>query len=66
MAIINNIVIILLLSLFTIYMEERTKEKSAKTVFTVLCVSGHPQSDKKNAGISELKKVRKLGEGLEK
>jgi len=47
-------------------MEERTKEKSAKTVFTVLCVSGHPQSDKKNAGIPELKKVRKLGESLEK
>lgn len=47
-------------------MEKRTMEKSAKTVFAVLFVSGHPQSDKKNAGISELKKVRKLGEGLEK
>ena len=46
-------------------MEERTK-KSAKKSFTVLCVSGHPPSDKKNAGIPELKKVRKLGEGLEK
>ena len=48
------------------YMEERTKEKSAKTVFTVLRVSGHPHLDRKNAGIPELKKVRKLGEGLEK
>ena len=42
------------------------KEKERQNRFTVPRVSGQPQSRKKNAGISELKKVRKLGESLEK